>query len=476
MVVYIVGAGPGDPELITLKAKRLIKNAEVLIYDRLVDEKILSWAPPNCKLIYFGKRDNKSHPSQKIQRDINSTLLEYGPIKRVVRLKGGDPFIFGRGGEEAMVCTKAGINFEIIPGISSFYAAPAYAGIPLTHRDFNSVFAVLTGHESIKAKSSINWKKLPETIVVLMGVSKIQEIAKNLLESGREKTTPVAAIRWGSKLEQNTKITNLGDLAEGVNGIKPPTVFVIGSITTLNSKLNWFEKKLGAARGKKIVLTQTLTHTKKTMETLESYGIESVNMPLIEIESRDYILPNINDYDSLIFTSMEGVKRVGEKIDLKSFKGKIFSIGPKTKSFLFNNYGVNSFIGDKYNSEGLANYVLKYYNEGKKLLLLRSSAATKTLLNMLSPRFDVSELYVYDIKQLPADPELIKGADAIFVVSASCSKSLVKLEKELLEKITIVSIGPETSRYLTIPHITASVHTIQGMVDEYLNYLWSEML
>ena len=170
MVVYIVGAGPGDPMLITLKAKTLIQDAEVIIYDKLVDREILNWANPGCELIYVGKREKGSGQSGSIQERINELLKELGPKRIVVRLKGGDPFIFGRGGEEAQVCARLGIPFEIVPGISSAFAVPAYAGIPASHRDCNSCFAVLTGHESDKEDSMIDWEHLPENLIILMGV------------------------------------------------------------------------------------------------------------------------------------------------------------------------------------------------------------------------------------------------------------------------------------------------------------------
>ena len=303
MVVYLVGAGPGDPELITIKAKRLIKKAEVLIYDRLVSDVIVSWAPPNCKLIYMGKHNEDSNISQQIQKDIISILLKYGRNQNVVRLKGGDPFIFGRGGEEALACVNESIKFEIVPGVSSFYAAAAYSGIPVSHRDFNSVFAVLTGHESLKAKSTIDWSKLPETIIILMGVSKIQEIAKNLLATGRDNETPVAAVEWGTTHKQKTLITTLGNLASGIEGLNPPTVFIIGYIVKLHSSLNWFEKKMKAASGKKVVLTRARSHMVESEKILKAYDIEPIIMPLIEIVSRDFRIPKISDYDCLLYTS-----------------------------------------------------------------------------------------------------------------------------------------------------------------------------
>ncbi|MFW9875317.1 MAG: uroporphyrinogen-III C-methyltransferase [Candidatus Thorarchaeota archaeon] len=474
MVVYLVGAGPGDPELITVKAKHLIENAEVLIYDRLLNEEIINWANPSCKIKYMGKREKDYHNSQQIQKKINATLIKYGQEYLVVRLKGGDPFIFGRGGEEALICEEAGIKYEIVPGISSFYAVPAYSGIPITHREFNSSFAVLTGHESAKAKSAIDWSKLPETIVILMGVGKIKEIANKLLDAGRDPSTLVAVIRWGTTINQKTIISNLGEIAKGIEGLAAPSIFVIGSIVRLHSKLNWFERKLNLLKDKKIVLARANKNLPEDEELFRAYEIKPVVMPLIEIVPKEYSLPPINDYDALVFTSAEGVKQVIGKFDFESYKGTIFAIGPKTREKIVEVLKHNAFIGKTFNSEGLGKYILENFEEGKKILLLRSSAANKTLSEMLISKFNVSELYLYDIKNLDPAPDLVEDSDAIFVLSASCAKNLMQLERNLLNIPVIVSIGPETSRYLTIPHITSSVHTIQGMINEYLNYLWRE--
>lgn len=474
MVVYIIGAGPGDPELVTIKAKRLIKSAEVLIYDRLIDKSIINWANSNCLLIYVGKREKESRTSQQIQKEINEMFLKYGYDKHVVRLKGGDSFIFGRGGEEALICANAEIRFEVVPGISSFYAAPAYAGIPISHREYNSVFAVLTGHESEKIKSAIDWSKLPETLFVLMGVSKIREIAENLLNVGRDPLTPVAAIKWGTTFKQKTIMTDLAGLSKGIEDLSPPIVFVIGDIASLHSRLNWFESKLSTARGKKVVLARARNHMKESVDLMKSYGFETINMPLIDIASRDFNIPDLDSFNALVFTSVEGIKRFVEKIDISAFDGSIFCIGPKTKEFLLNQTGINSTIGDEYNSQGLAKIILRKLKKGNKILSLRSSAASGTLLELLSTKFDVTEIFLYDIIQLESDPELIKGTDAIFVMSASCAKSLVKLDQNNFKNITVVAIGPETSRFLTIPHITATEYTLNGMINEYLSYLWSE--
>jgi len=473
MVVYIVGVGPGDIELITLKAKRLIKNAEIIIYDKLINKDILNWAPANCEIIYVGKREKGSEHSQKIQRDINSLIWKYGASKRVVRLKGGDPFIFGRGGEEAQICAQHEIPFEIVPGISSAFAVPTYAGIPVSHRDFNSCFALLTGHESDKEESAIDWEHLPETLVILMGVKKIKETAKKLLDTGRDPSTPIAAIYSGTTVKQRTEITTLKKLAEEGISFSPPVVFVVGPVVSLQEELSWFEKKLAIIKGKKVVITRAKNHEKESRQLLKSYGMEMIFMPLIEIVPREFSIPNLEEFDALVFTSMEGAKQVNERVNLDSFTGSVFAIGPKTRNML-GGLNLNVSMGEKYNSEGLAEHIINNLAKGSKILALRSSVASNTLKNRLSDRFKVTEKHVYDIRRLPADAEKIKEGDVVFVVSASCAKSLAELEPIVFKGKTLISIGPETSQHLPFPHITAANHTIQGMIDTYIDHLWRE--
>lgn len=472
MVVYIIGAGPGDIELVTLKAKRLIQESEVLIYDKLVNEEVLNWAPPNCELIYMGKREKGSASSQETQQEINDLIRKHGPSKRMVRLKGGDPFIFGRGGEEAQVCVREGIPFEIVPGISSAFAAPSYAGIPASHRDFNSSFAVLTGHEAVKAESSIDWAHLPETLIILMGVANIKDIAGKLVETGRDPSTPMAAIFKGTTPQQKTQMSTLGAVADQGIEFSPPVIFVVGQIAGLHKELAWFERKLDKARGKKVVLTSADSHQPESQELLESYGFEVISMPLIEIVPREFTVPDLENYDALVFTSVEGVKKVRGAVDLTSFKGDVFAIGPRTKSILSKEYNIKASSGERYNSEGLAEWITKNQNRGSRILALRSSAATDVLSDMLSKTFEVNEVPVYDIKRLEANPEGIAGADAIFATSASCAKSLAELDPSIYKERTLVSIGPETSKHLTVPHVTATTHNVQGMIDAYLDHLW----
>ncbi|MEW6655934.1 MAG: uroporphyrinogen-III C-methyltransferase [Aquificota bacterium] len=243
--VYLVGAGPGDPELLTLKALRLIKSAEVILYDRLINQEILLFAKPECELVYVGKEDGK-HTIE--QEKINELLLRYAHTKEVVvRLKGGDPFIFGRGGEEALFLAEHGIEFEIVPGVSSFYSVPAYAGIPITFRGISSSFAVITGHEDPKKeKSSIDWESLKgiNTLIVLMGVSRRKEIAKRLIEAGRDPKEPVAFIENGTTERQKVILTDLYELSTNPPEVNPPAIMVVGSVVRLRENLSWYEATL----------------------------------------------------------------------------------------------------------------------------------------------------------------------------------------------------------------------------------------
>jgi len=236
--VYLIGAGPGDPELLTLKALRLIKSADVILYDRLINQEILLFAKPECELVYVGKEDGK-HTIE--QEKINELLLRYAHTKEVVvRLKGGDPFIFGRGGEEALFLAEHGVEFEVVPGVSSFYSVPAYAGIPITFRGISSSFAVITGHEDPrKEKSNIDWESLKgiNTLIVLMGVSRRKEIAKRLIEVGRDPKEPVAFIENGTTEKQKVILTDLYELSTNPPEVSPPAIMVVGHVVRLREKL-----------------------------------------------------------------------------------------------------------------------------------------------------------------------------------------------------------------------------------------------
>ncbi|MBI2088994.1 MAG: uroporphyrinogen-III C-methyltransferase [Deltaproteobacteria bacterium] len=242
--VYLVGAGPGDPGLLTVRGLELLRKAEVVVYDRLVNPALLEYASPEATRIFAGKLTG-SHSLP--QEEINKLLISHARRGReVIRLKGGDPFVFGRGGEEAEALAVAGIPFEIVPGISSAVAVPAYAGIPLTHRQLSSSFAVITGHEACKAEPSVDWKHLAaavDTLVILMGLKNLPGIVANLLAHGRSPETPVAVIRWGTTELQETVTATLVDIVDKAATLRPPVVLVIGEVVSLRDKLRWFEER-----------------------------------------------------------------------------------------------------------------------------------------------------------------------------------------------------------------------------------------
>ncbi|RAK19177.1 uroporphyrin-III C-methyltransferase [Anoxybacillus vitaminiphilus] len=245
--VYLVGAGPGDPELITMKGLRCIQEADVILYDRLINEQLLSYAKPEADLIYCGKLPN--YHTMK-QETINSFLIKLAKKgKTVVRLKGGDPFVFGRGGEEAEALAKHNIEFEIVPGITSGIAAAAYAGIPVTHRDFSSSVAFITGHKQKGSNEDIKWENLAkgiDTLAIYMGISNLPYIREQLLKHGKSPHTPVAIVQWGTLLEQKTVTATLGTILEAVkqHRIENPSMIIIGEVVTLRDKINWFERAM----------------------------------------------------------------------------------------------------------------------------------------------------------------------------------------------------------------------------------------
>jgi len=276
-MVYLVGAGPGDYRLISMKAVDCLKMADVVVYDRLADDRILRWAPENAEYIYVGKAS--SNHTMK-QEDINQLLVDKAKEgKCVVRLKGGDPFVFGRGGEEGLLLRQNNLPFEIVPGITSAISAPAYAGIPVTHRAVATSFAVVTGHEDpTKGESNMRWEHLAtgvDTLVFLMGVANLPHITSKLIENGRSADTPAAVIRWGTKPEQRTLITTVGKAAEDVakNGIKPPAIFIVGEVVKLRDSLQWFDNLAQRPLfGKRILVTRARSQASQLTAKLENLG------------------------------------------------------------------------------------------------------------------------------------------------------------------------------------------------------------
>jgi uroporphyrinogen III methyltransferase / synthase len=495
--VYLVGAGPGDTGLLTLKGKAALERADTIIYDFLANEALLRYGRPKCEKICVGKRPgDKKSP----QEAINQLLVEKAAQgKIVVRLKGGDPFIFGRGGEEAQALAKAGIPFEVVPGITSGYAAPAYAGISLTHRDLSSSVTFVTGHEDpSKSSNSIDWAKLAvgaDTLVIFMGVRNLPEISAALLKGGRDPSTPVAVIFWGTRPAQQTITGTLADIAAKASGIEAAAIIVVGDVAGLRDELNWFEHL--PLFGKRVVTTRTLEQSGAFREALEGLGAEAVEIPVIEIrdpqswQPLDDAIGRLEEFDYLVFTSANGVRKFLSRLpvggrDVRDLKGlEIGAIGPGTAAELAATGIRVDFMPQEYRAEGLIECLKEAEVRGKSFLIPRAKVARDLLPRSLEERgarVEVVEAYETALPEFSArelDRLLTPAPDALTFTSSSTVSNFVKLiegaglRKEL-EQTTIASIGPITSETVRKHGLKVSVEardsTVTGLIQALQDY------
>jgi uroporphyrinogen III methyltransferase/synthase len=467
--VYIIGAGPGDPGLITLKAVRCLEKSDVIVYDYLVSPDILSYARKDARLIYVGKKGgHHTVPQDELNRILVKEASE-GNI--VARLKGGDPFIFGRGGEEAEILFREGITFEIIPGITSAVAVPAYAGIPLTHREHTSTVAFVTGHEDpTKDESRLDWGKLSgiETLVFLMGVKNLPQIVNSLLENGRSPDTPVAMIRWGTTADQFTLSGTLCDITGRAEERKvtPPAIFVVGEVAGLRKTLNWFETKPLFGRG--IVITRPEEQSGELAALLREEGARIIQFPTIKIvppesfDDLDRALENIETYDWIIFTSANGVRFFFNRLsemgkDVRGLKGiKICTIGPATQSAIEKRGISVNIVPEEFISEGVVEAFKGQDMRNAKVLLPRAEVARDVIpegLRELGATVDVAVTYRTissgsDGKELET---LIQNekVDVITFTSPSTVNNFINIMGENLklpEMVKIACIGPVTEK------------------------------
>jgi uroporphyrinogen III methyltransferase/synthase len=468
--VYLVGAGPGDYRLLTLKGKDLLGMADVVVYDHLADERILAFAPADAEFIYVGKEASK-HTMK--QYEINACLVEKAKSgKTVVRLKGGDPFVFGRGGEEAEVLFNEHVPFEVVPGITSAISVPAYAGIPVTNRGVAASFAVITGHEDpTKEKSSLNWPHLAtgvDTLVFLMGVHNLAFITGQLIKYGRSGDTPAALIRWGTKAEQETLVTTVAKAAEDVKrtGLKPPAIFIVGDVVKLRSTLRWFDNK--PLFGTKILITRTRSQASSLSKLLESYGADCVELPTIKIvppadkyAALDHEVEKLSTYQWLIFTSTNGVDAFFSRLALKKLDAralgnvKVAVIGPATAARL-KTYGIQAdVIPERFVAESLAAKLVPEMAKTTKVLLVRAQTAREVLPEALKAH-GANVTIVLAYQTVPAvenkaklvDLLTAKKIDMITFTSSSTVQNLVQLldnKTELLQDTALACIGPITA-------------------------------
>ncbi len=502
-IVFLVGAGPGDIGLLTVKGLHCLQKAEVVIYDFHLNAQILNYISRKAELIYAGKRGGHHTMTQD---EINCAIVEKAKEgKLVCRLKGGDPFVFGRGGEEAQELVKAGIPFEVVPGVSSSVAAPAYAGIPLTHRLYSSSFAVIPGYEdTTKEESAINWAKLATgvgTLVFLMAVKNIDEMTKKLMEHGRSPDTPVAVIRWGTRADQKTIVSTLKDIAALVKekDILPPAVTVIGDVVKLRSELNWYEKK--PMFGQRILVTREHSGG---FESLEELGAEVLQFSTIEIvppeiwDDLDKAIDHVDTYDWLIFTSANGVKyffsRLFEKsVDIRRLNGiKICAIGTKTEAAV-NGFGINvDLVPAEFRAEGLIDAFIRQRGadghipsatplQGIKYLLPRAEIAREVFpekVRELGGIIDVPVAYRairpdYHGKRLKRFLKEGRITIATFTSAATFTNFREIMgddADELLQNVVIAVIGPVTAKAVEKAglkvHIMPKEATVEAMVEE----------
>lgn len=466
--VYLVGAGPGDPELLTLKGLRLLRHADVVVYDRLIDRRLLEHCKPGAELVDVGKVPGGRG---RTQRHISDLLVEKAAEgKRVVRLKGGDPFVFGRGGEEVEALREAGIPFEISPGVTSGIAAPAYAGIPLTHRDYASAFTVITGSLAADRQDmDTDWPaiaRMPGTLVILMGWSRMEDIVAALVAAGKPGNTPAAVVSWGTTAEQKSVSGRLDSVAESARsaGLGAPAAIVVGEVARLHERLNWFETL--PLFGRRIMVTRTRAQAGGLSARLAELGAYPLEIPTIEVRRLDHFgdldscLHSLSDYDWIVFTSANAVRAVCDRLieigmDSRAFHGlRVAVVGKATASVLLSKGVKADLVPASAVSRRLGEELVEQGIAGRKVLLPRSAIASDELPRMLSVGGAVVRNVDAYTTALPsgsrdrARDAFSKGVDAVTFASSSSVNNMLKLldgDASYLSETAVACIGLVTA-------------------------------
>ena len=503
-IVYLVGAGSGDPGLITVRGAKLLERADVVVYDALANPALLNHCRADVEKIYVGKQ---AAAHSFTQEQINQLLVENGLAgKRVVRLKGGDPFVFGRGGEECEALHAAGVRFEVVPGVTAAIAAPCYAGIPVTHRDFNSSFTVITGHEKEQeyrddeakirqpgGASDLDWpaiSKLP-CIAFYMGVKALPRITERLIAHGKDPVTPAAVIQWGTLPHQRTITGTLTDIARRVAEAKitPPALTIIGQVVSLRPIMNWFERR--PLFGQTIVVTRTRQQASELSEKLEELGAAVIEAPTIEIAPPanlaevDDALRRIGSFDWVIFTSANGVELTKRRLldtdhDARAFaSARIAAVGDATAAAVREQLFLNVDVVPKsFVAEALADELLHAHEvKGRRFLLLRADIARPVLREKLEQNgaAEVRDVAVYETRPAASLPqhlldELAAGRITwVTFTSSSTAKNFTALlgpdYKQKVTGVKIASIGPVTTATLDELGLPPTVQADQSDID-----------
>lgn len=499
--VILVGAGPGDPGLITVRGLEALEQAEVVVCDYLANPELLKSVPAAAEKIYVGKKGS-DHTLE--QDEINRLLFSKAAEgKLVVRLKGGDPYIFGRGSEEMAYLVGRGIEVEVVPGIPAALGASAYAGIPLTDRRYTSTLTFVTGHEDpSKTESSIEWEFIAKgagTIVFYMGVKTLSEIARKLIDNGRPAETPVSVVEWATMPQQRVVTGTLANIAEIVKkeNIRPPALTIVGGVNELRGALAWFEKK--PLFGRTIVVTRSRMQASRLLSTLRELGANAIEMATIDIappesfDELDGAARRVRDYDWVIFTSVNGADNFMQRLretggDARSLAGvKVASIGPATTERLVESGITPDLQPEKYVAESIFAELKKTGPvAGKKFLLPRADAAREALPALLREAgATVDEITAYRTIPGDFDADWLRekteagGIDAVTFTSSSTARFFVeRMGREFIinnrKKFASISIGPVTSETLREfgiePDAASEVHTIPGLVEKILEY------
>ena len=491
--VYIAGAGCGNEGLITVKLKSVMEKAECIIYDRLVNESILQYMKPDAELIYMGKENVEGG---ELQKKINEIIVEKSREGlTVLRLKGGDPFVFGRGGEEIEALIAENIDFEVIPGISSAIAVPTYAGIPVTHRGINTSFHVFTGHMK---KDGIEHDyetvaKLEGTLVFLMGLGNLEKITENLIKHGKMPETPVAVIKNGTTAKQETYIGTLGTIAGIVreNNVKAPVIIIIGEVVNLRERMKWFENM--PLFGKNILVTRNRDKQEEITSKIIELGGQAINIPFINIEYLDFEMPDLSKYSTLLFNSLNSVIGFMRKIKDMRVLGhlKIGVVGKKTDEEMKKYRIIPDFYPKEYTVEKLAAESVNFTEEGENILFIVSNLSPvneEKYTELYKRNYD--KLVVYNTHKLKIDSEkakkYVKESDILMFLSSSTFESFadsIHLSendemKEILSKKILASIGPVTTKtiekYGLKVGVEAEEYTERGLLRAILDKTVSE--
>jgi len=500
--VYLVGAGPGDPGLITVKGLDCLRKADVIVYDRLVDDSLLIEACPKAEKIYVGKAAKKDTWKQE---DINRLLLDRAREgKVIVRLKGGDPFVFGRGGEEAELLAMHHISFEIVPGISSALAVPAYAGIPVTHRKFASSFTVITGHEAHhKSSSNIEWRNLSSeagTLVILMGMANLAKLVNELIKKERPPSTPVAVISDGTSHRQKCVTGTLETIIAKVKSesIQPPAVVVVGKVARLREHLSWFDNR--PLLGKRILIIGTIQQSTQMSQLLRACGALPVALPVVEIElapfpnELDQAIINLQDYHWLIFTSIIGVEAFFQRLFSQNYDARqlshlrIGAMGPTTAKVLEDKGLRADYIPTKYTIKSFLNELKGQEIAGRRVLLPRSDRAEDRLaVGLVQLGAKVQEVVAY--RTILNAETISEGAQMLlfgeidiiaFTSPFTVANVVTVLNKEHghINKTVVACIGPKTAAAASKAGVKVSIvarkHTIPGLIEAIEGYFKKE--